>query len=169
MYASACAPLLLAASCSAARPALLTPDQARDCVYDQRSRAEAARVSGNRAAARDHRAAARRCLSLLNEGGTTTAEQALGLADSHARRAETLQSIGLTRFVQAELDRSSRYEEFALRSVVLPAPTLKSRADLHRAWAADFRRLGWRTIASHHTQRAETLERRLRAAPQSGW
>ncbi len=158
-----CVALLPAASCASAPPAaLLTPDQARDCVFDQRSRVEAARVTGNLAAVREHRAAARRCLSLLRDGGTTTPQQALHLADSHARRAEVLQEIGLERFVPAELSRAARYEEFALRSGILPPSALQSRAELHREWAADVHKLGWVMIARHHTQRAERVERRLR-------
>jgi hypothetical protein len=157
--------LVLMAACAGRAPPLVTPEQAQDRVYDHRSRVEAAKVRGNRAEAREHRAAARRYQRLLSEGRTATPEQALLLSDQHARRAEALQRSGRSRFVKRELERAATCEQFALRNGRLAREQLRSRAAEHRAQAQAYRRLGWTTLARHHRQRAELLESSLRTSP----
>jgi hypothetical protein len=151
------------AACGAPAPVLISPQQAQDQVYDHRSRAEAAQVSGNRGAAREQRDAARRYQRMVREGRTTTPDQALARASEHGQRAEAYQRQGLSRFVQAELDRAATYEDFAVNEGGLPRDTVQARAAEHRARAESFSRMGWQPLARHHEQRAERLESALRA------
>jgi hypothetical protein len=155
------------AACRSHAPVLISPEQAQDQVYDARSRAAAAAMTGNVGAARAQREAAKRYQRLVREGKTTTPDQALARASEHGDRAEAYQRSGMSRFVQAELDRAASYEDFAVSTGGLPPTTVQTRAADHRARADAFSRMGWQPLARHHRQRAERLESALRVTPPS--
>jgi hypothetical protein len=153
------------AACARQAPLLISPEQAQDRVFDHRSQAEAAKMTGNLSAARMQREAAGRYQRLVKEGRTTTPDQALARAGEHGSRAEAFQRAGRSRFVQAELDRAATYEDFALGSGRWSPDALQARASEHRARAAAYDRMGWTPLARHHQQRAKRVEEALRTRP----
>jgi hypothetical protein len=146
------------AACGGSAPLLITPQEAQDRVYNHRSRAEAASMFGNRGAAREHRAAARRYQHLMEEGKTIAPEQALERGAWHRRRAEAYQETGYTRFVRAELRTAARYEDFALSSGGLTPEAAWRRALDYRQRADAYRRRGLDSFAEHYRSQASKLQ-----------
>ena len=152
-----------AVACSAlvgcrSAPPLMTPEQARDQVYDHRSRAAAAWMLGNRGVARKHRAAASRYQNLIQTGQTTRPEEALERGVWHRERAEALQNAGYTRFVPAELAAAAKYEDFAATVGAITRDTAARRAIEYHRLAKKYRRLGLRPFFQHYAQQAEKLQ-----------
>jgi hypothetical protein len=154
-------------ACSSAKPRLVTPQQAQDSVYDHRSRAEAARMTGNRGAAREHRAAARRYQHMMEEGRTVRPDQALARGAWHRQRAEAYHRQGYTRFVSAELEAAEIYEDFAVAAGGVPPEVAERRAAEYRERAQAYRHQGLHPFAEHYGRQAAKLESVADSAPRA--
>jgi hypothetical protein len=149
---------ITATSLPACAPELLTPEQARDRMYDHLGRAEAHRLERAPQLVRNEQNAARRYRRLIQEGKTTTVEQALSLADRHRQRADAYRLMGYTRFVPGELKKAAGYEDFAVSVGGFKPPAAQAKAREYWDKAARYDGLGLKRFAEHYRRQGEKLQ-----------